>query len=147
MTESHESASHDTDGRSRVARLLADVKDYFSRAGGAQEWQALDAAEQRRVAQDLGLSCGDLGVLIAGGGGAAELDELLRRLNLQLAAGMRGALPDLQRVCALCRNRSDCRDWLSIPAEARDDAALPYFCPNREELEVLREMDGGGCHR
>jgi len=134
---------HDTDGRSRVARLLADVKDYFSRAGGQQEWQALDAAEQRRMAQDLGLSCGDLGALIAGSGGTAELDELLRRMNLQQAAALRGALPDLQRVCALCGKRSDCRDWLSIPAEARDEAALPYFCPNREELDVLREMHGG----
>jgi hypothetical protein len=142
MTQSHES-----DGRSRVERLVADVKTYFSGAGSAREWQALDAAEQRRVAQDLGLSCGDLGALIAGGGGAAELDELLRRMNLQQAAAMHGALPDLQRVCTLCRNRSDCRDWLSIPAEARDDAALPFFCPNREELDVLREMDGGCCHR
>jgi hypothetical protein len=138
MTESHE-----PDDRSRVARLLADVKTYFSRAGSGREWQALDAAEQRRMAQDLGLSCGDLGMLIAGSGGTAELDELLRRMNLQLAAGMRGALPDLQRVCALCQNRSDCREWLSIPAEMRDDAALPYFCPNREELEVLREMQDG----
>jgi hypothetical protein len=139
--------AHDTDGRSRVARLLADVKDYFSRAGGLQEWQALDAAEQRRVAQDLGISYGDLGALIAGSGGTAELDEVLRRMNLQQAAALRGALPDLQRVCALCGSRSDCRDWLSIPAEARDEAALPYFCPNREELEVLREMNGGCCNR
>lgn len=138
--------AHDADGRSRVARLLADVKDYFSRAGGLQEWQALDAAEQRRMAQDLGLSCGDLGGLIAGSGGTAELDELLRRMNLQQVAALRGALPDLQRVCALCGNRSDCRDWLSIPAEARDEAALPHFCPNREELEVLREMNGGCCN-
>ncbi|MFN3399062.1 MAG: hypothetical protein ACK4Z4_01865, partial [Ferrovibrio sp.] len=84
MTESHE-----TDERSRVARLLADVKTYFSRTGSLLEWQALDAAEQRRMAQDLGLNCGDLGALIAGGGGTAELDELLRRMNLQQAAAMR----------------------------------------------------------
>lgn len=139
--------SHDSDGRSRVARLLADVKTYFSGTGSTREWQALDAAEQRRVAQDLGLSRGDLGGLIAGSGGAAELDELLRRLELQYAAAMHGALPDMQRVCGLCRNRSDCRDWLAVPSEARDDAALPYFCPNREELEVLREMQDGCCSR
>jgi len=139
--------SSDTDNRSLAGRLLAGVKDCFSRAGSVQEWQALDGAERRRMAQDLGLSGGDLGVLIAGSGGAAELDELLRRLEIQQAAAMRGALPDLQRVCSLCRHRSDCRDWLSVPAEARDDAALPYFCPNREELEVLREMQGGCCSR
>ena len=80
------------------------------------------------------------------GTGSRALDIMLRRLELQQAAAMRGALPDLQRVCGLCRHRSDCRDWLSVPAEARDEAALPYFCPNREELEVLREMQGGG-HR
>lgn len=136
----------DTDTRSLAGRLLAGVKDCFGRGSSVQEWQALDTSERRRVAQDLGLGGGDLGLLIAGSGGAAELDELLRRLELQQAAAMRGALPDLQRVCGLCRHRSDCRDWLSVPAEARDEAALPYFCPNREELEVLREMQGGG-HR
>lgn len=139
--------SSDIEGRGPAGRLLAGVKDYFSRAGGIQEWQALGVADRRRMAQDLGLSGGDLGVLIAGSGGAAELDELLRRLELQHTVAMRGALPDMQRVCGLCRNRSDCRDWLAVPAEVRDDAALPYFCPNREELEVLREMQGGCCSR
>ncbi|QDO99135.1 hypothetical protein FNB15_18475 [Ferrovibrio terrae] len=130
--------------RSVVGSLLDDVKETFCRAARLREWQSLDGCERRRVAQDLGLSGGDVGTLIAESGGTAELDELLRRGDLQQTAAMRGALPDLQRVCALCRQRSECRDWLSVPAEARDDAALPYFCPNREELEVLREMQGGG---
>lgn len=133
--------------RGAIDSLLTGVKETFSRAAEIREWLTLDGYERRRIAQDLGLSGSDIGALIAESGGAAELDELLRRTGLQRTAAMHGALPDLQRVCGLCRNRSECRDWLSIPAEARDEASMPYFCPNREELEVLREMQGGCCCR
>lgn len=131
--------------RGAIDSLVAGVKDAFGRAAQLREWLALDEGQRRRVAQDLGLRGSDIGMLIAESGGTAELDELLRRLNLQTAAALHGALPDLQRVCGLCQNRSDCQDWLSIPAEARDEALLPYFCPNRAELEMLREMQAGGC--
>lgn len=131
--------------RGAIDSLVAGVKETFSRAAEMREWLTLDGYERRRIAQDLGLSGSDLGTLIAESGGAAELDELLRRNGLQTAAALHGALPDLQRVCGLCRSRSECRDWLSIPAEARDEASLPYFCPNREELQMLREMQGGCC--
>lgn len=131
--------------RGTINSLMAGVKETFSRAAEMREWLTLDGYERRRIAQDLGLSGSDVGTLIAESGGAAELDELLRRNGLQVAAAVHGALPDLQRVCGLCRSRSECRDWLSIPVEARDEAALPHFCPNRQELEMLRDMQGGGC--
>lgn len=131
--------------RGTINSLMAGVKETFSRAAEMREWLTLDGYERRRIAQDLGLSGSDVGTLIAESGGAAELDELLRRNGLQVAAAVHGALPDLQRVCGLCRSRSECRDWLSIPVEARDEAALPYFCPNRQELEMLRDMQGGCC--
>lgn len=132
------------DDRSLVARVADGVKSCLRRDGESREWQALDRAERGRIAHDVGMGSAELGSLIAGSDGAAELDEVLRRTGLQPEAAMRGMLPDMQRVCGLCRDRGECRDWLSVPAEARDDAALPYFCPNRDEVEMLRDLRNGG---
>jgi hypothetical protein len=134
-------------GRNLAARLMDGVKDCFGRAGSGYEWRALEDGERRRIAQDLGMSGSDLGTHIAGSGGAAELDEVLARTGLRQTAAMRGGLHDMQRVCGQCRQRGDCRDWLSIPAEARDEMAVPEFCPNKAELDVLHEMQGGACCR
>ncbi len=134
--------------RDLVGRMTDWVKDCFRRDADLREWQGLDGAERGRVAHDLGMGSGDLGTLMAASGGAAELDDLLTRTGLQQAAAMRGALHDLQRVCGLCQQRSDCRDWLSVPVDARDEGAMPQFCPNREELQALREMhEGRSCRR
>lgn len=132
-----------TTERGALDSLVAGVKETFCRAAEMREWLALDGYERKRIAQDLGLSGSDVGTLIADSGGTAELDELLHRTHLQTAAAMHGALPDLQRVCSLCRSRGECRDWLSVPVEARDEDAVPYFCPNRPEIDMLREMESG----
>jgi hypothetical protein len=132
-----------SDDRSLASRLLTGVKDCFGRIGADREWQSLDGGERRRIAHDLGLNDAELGSFIAESGGSAELDEVLARTELQQTAAMQGALPDLQRVCGLCQHRDECREWLSIPAEARDEMAVPFFCPNREELQVLSEMKDG----
>ncbi|MEK9970364.1 MAG: DUF6455 family protein, partial [Ferrovibrio sp.] len=123
--------------RSLATRLIDGVKDCFGRAGSAYEWRGLDDGERRRIAQDMAMSGSDLSAFIAGSGGSAELAELLGRTGLQQTAAVYGALHDMQRVCGFCQQRSDCRDWLSIPAEARDETAMPPFCPNKPELEVL----------
>jgi hypothetical protein len=107
------------------------VRDCFHHLSEEREWQG-DRPERGRIAHDLGM-------------GSADLDEVLARTGLRNTVAMRGGLHDMQRVCGHCRARSDCCDWLSVPAEARDDAALPYFCPNLDEREVLREMDGSCC--
>ncbi|MCW0233261.1 MAG: DUF6455 family protein [Ferrovibrio sp.] len=138
--------TQDHDLVSRAIAVLADwFKGSFRRLAEEREWQSLDRPERGRIAHDLGMTSSALDTLIAESGGSAELDDVLGRTGLRQTAAMYGALHDMQRVCGLCQARGECRDWLSIPAEARDDAVTPYFCPNREELKLLHEMQHGSC--
>lgn len=145
MTTQSQISDHNLHDRDLIGRMAAWFRDCFHRLAEEREWQGLDRPERGRIAQDLGMGSADLGAVIASSGGSAELDELLARTGLRNTAAMRGGLHDMQRLCGQCHARSDCRDWLSVPAEARDDAVLPYFCPNRGELNMLREMQTGCC--
>lgn len=104
------------------------------------EWDALGRRERCRIANDLGIDDCDMSALLQDGRGTSELDQLLARTGLQAAATRSGALHDLQRVCALCADKDECRDWLAVPAQPNDHAVMPGFCPNRGELNGLREQ-------
>lgn len=130
-----------------ITTLAGWLKQRFRHMAEDHEWQALDQVDRTRIAHDLGMSSSELDVLMADGGGSAELDVLLGRLGLRQAAAVYGALHDMQRVCGLCQMREDCRDWLAVPAEARDEGAQPYFCPNHDELKLLQELQTGSSGR
>lgn len=124
--------------RDPLSRFGHWMKDCFRRLAETQEWQGLHPAERGRIARDVGIGSSDLNALLSESGGSAELEQLLQRTGLRDTAQQCGALHDLQRVCGLCRERGECRDWLAVPAKPHGDATVPSFCPNRAELNALR---------
>lgn len=90
----------------------------------------------RRMAADSGLSIGDLRDLVAAGPDAAALlPRMMEALNLDPAATPLEVLRDLQRVCSLCQNKTEC-----VCELARGSADTTYvdFCPNSETLRSLQ---------
>lgn len=128
----------------RPARRFLDwLAGPFQRGKALREWRDLDRADRSRIAHDLALGRSELDGVLQQGGGAAELTMLLDRAGLYRTAGLSGTLPDLERVCALCRERRDCRDWLAVPMKPGEPlGVMPGFCPNRDELEALRSRGG-----
>jgi hypothetical protein len=135
--------AHTTDApasRDLFTRMADWFRDCTRRLIEEREWLTLDRPERGRIAHDLGMGTGDMDALMHDSGGSAELDQVLARTGLQHTATVSGAMHDLQRVCGLCHDRGECRDWLAVPAEAHPDAMVPDFCPNRDELGALRTM-------
>jgi hypothetical protein len=127
-----------TEGHSPVGRLTCWLRDKVRRRSDYQEWQSLNSRDRSRIAHDLGIDRAELDVLMQESGGTVELDKLLARTELRETASLSGAMPDLQRVCALCEDKGECRDWLAVPAKPNNHATVPGFCPNRGELNALR---------
>jgi hypothetical protein len=90
----------------------------------------------RRIAADSGLSVADLRRLVSlGPDAAALLPHMMEALNLDPAATPPEVLRDLQRVCSLCRNKTECTCEL---ARGSADASYMDFCPNTETLRSLQ---------
>jgi hypothetical protein len=94
--------------------------------------------EMQRIAHDVGLTGTDLSVLAAKRPNAANL--LYRRMDeikLEPEAVAKVDLPvlrDLQRVCTLCRSKSECAHAL---ARTPSDPAWKKYCPNAMTLTAL----------
>jgi len=116
------------------------LRSWMLRMATQAEWEALGQRERCRIANDLGVGDCEMSNLLHSGRGTTELDQLLRRAGLRDIAARSGALHDLQRVCTLCADKDDCREWLTVQARPHQHAALPGFCPNRGELNVLRQQ-------
>jgi hypothetical protein len=95
-------------------------------------------AEFARIANDLGLSPGELDQLVRSGPHAAdELPKMMAALGFDAKAIARAqplVIRDLQRVCALCEQKKQCNRDL-----AAGTAAQRYreYCPNTTTLASL----------
>jgi hypothetical protein len=125
--------------RSLGRRLLDWLATPFQRQSALREWSALERDERSRIAHDLKMDSGEIEMVMQQGGGSAELSTLLDSTGLHRKALLSGMLPDLQRVCAMCTERGECREWQAVPMDAGAVlGVIPSFCPNREEIEALR---------
>ena len=94
-----------------VGALLGRVRDWWQRQ---EELCALDDKEIGRVAADLRISTNTLRDLVARGPDAADLlYERMRALGITKAdvdRAAEGVMRDLQRTCAVCREKGVC-EW------------------------------------
>jgi hypothetical protein len=121
-----------------VRALLERVRDWWRRQ---EELGTLDDKEIGRVAADLSISTSTLRDLVARGPDAAHLlYERMRALGISEADVHRaadGVMRDLQRTCAVCREKGVC-EW--DLRERPDDAVWKSYCPNAVTLESLTKL-------
>jgi hypothetical protein len=106
--------------------------------GNMSDLDAFSPAEMAHIAQDVGVSAGELRVLARHGSDAAHLLE--RRLDAlglssaELANTACAQLRDMERLCTLCRSKNRCqRDLAADPG----DSVWRRYCPNEETLTAL----------
>ncbi|MFZ1102759.1 MAG: hypothetical protein WAN86_07970 [Hyphomicrobiaceae bacterium] len=121
-----------------VRALLERVRDWWRRQ---EELGTLDDKEIGRVAADFGLSTSTLRDLVARGPDAAHLlYERMRALGISEADVHRaadGVMRDLQRTCAVCREKGVC-EW--DLRERPDDPVWKSYCHNAVTLESLMKL-------
>ena len=119
-----------------VAAVIDILTNWWKRHGDRSDLINLADADVERVAKDLGMSVPDLRKLDRSCA-VLLLPKMMQALNLDPAAVARSepaVYRDLQRVCAMCDERSRCTREL-----AKGDAAGTYegFCPNAVTLKAL----------
>jgi uncharacterized protein YjiS (DUF1127 family) len=120
------------------ATLINTFNDWLKHRRELNELRQLDTVEFDRIARELRVSPGDLNELVHLGAHAAdELPKMLRALGIDREALARTeplVLRDMERVCALCHEKSQCDREL-----AAGTAAEHYqgYCPNAPTIDVL----------
>jgi hypothetical protein len=121
-----------------VGVLLGRVRDWWRRQ---EELRALDDKQIGRVAADLRISTNTLRDLVARGPDAAHLlYERMSALGISEADVRRaaeGVMGDLQRTCAVCREKGVCEWDLT---ERPDDPVWKTYCHNAVTLESLTKL-------
>ena len=121
-----------------VEALLARVRDWWRRQ---EELCALNDREIGRVAEDLRIDPNTLRDLVARGPDAAHLlYERMRALGISkddVDQAADGVMRDLQRTCAVCREKGVC-EW--DLRERPDDPVWKTYCHNAVTLESLTKL-------
>jgi len=97
-----------------------------------------DGYEVARIAQEVGLTPSELRRMMKLGPDAANL-LLVRMAALHLDADVLartrpGVMRDLQRLCATCISKKQCRRDIQSDS---DDAVWRQYCPNKSTLTAL----------
>jgi hypothetical protein len=120
--------------------LLDRLSHWFS---DRNELSALPKAEVERMAQDLGMSASELRDVSARGPHAADLLRVrMAALGLTEADIDRlafGLIRDLERDCACCASKAECREDLAKHAESPGWMA---YCANAQTLDAAASMKG-----
>lgn len=122
-----------------VSYLIDQLGDWLKQRRQLHELGELDRGEYRRMAQELGLTPGDLDALVRRGvDGASELPQMLRALGFDEAAINKIAPPqmmEMRHACAGCLHKQACHVDL-----ATKTAALHYedYCANANEITLMR---------
>jgi len=128
-----------SEGRTLSVALADWWRGWRQSQNGVAELQAC-GSEVRQIADDLGLSPGELRVIAAKRPDAAHLlTERLAGLHLdagKLANENGPVLRDLQRVCTRCGSKTRCA--LDLAAQPSPDDWQTY-CPNAPTLNSLKE--------
>ena len=120
--------------------LLERLADWWR---NRSEFAALPGDEVERMAHDLGMSGGELRDLAAMGPHAADLLRVrMAALGIGEADIERmsfGLMRDLERDCACCGSKAECRDDL---AHRPDSPGWMAYCANAQTLEAARCAKG-----
>lgn len=120
--------------------LIRRWSSWLGRFGGVAKRERLDAEAVAVCARDIGTSASELR-LLAGKWPDTSGDLLARRLralNLdpaKLSAHQSAVVRDLSRLCALCGDKSRCRDDLD---RRPGSAAWQSYCLNTSTLTALQ---------
>jgi hypothetical protein len=120
--------------------IVKRVQNWLTGEARRAELDRMGEVELSKIAQDAGVSAGELKELAQLGPDAADL--LPRRMQAigldvdQVGRKEPGSLRDMQRLCARCEAHGRCeRDLSSRP----DDAVWQTYCPNVVTLRALQE--------
>lgn len=122
-----------------VEFLIGKFADWLKHRRELNEMRRLDRTEFDLIASDLRISPGDLDQLVqVGSHGADELPQMLKGLGISeddLKRSQPMLVRDMQRVCALCRDKAHCDREL-----AAGTAAAHYrgYCPNAPSIDALK---------
>jgi len=123
-----------------VDRLIETFADWLKHRRDVSEMCQFDAAEFGRIAHDLGVTSTDLDELVRQGPHKVEeLPQLLKALGISEDAIARTqplVMRDLERVCALCRHKSECDHDIA------DGSLVDHYqayCANKVTLDALAE--------
>jgi uncharacterized protein YjiS (DUF1127 family) len=101
----------------RLQLLIDGFASWLRHRRALGELRQMDQDTVSRIAGDLRISPDDLGELVRNGPHAAdELPQMLEALGVDEAALARSeplVLRDMERVCALCQDKSRCHDDLA----------------------------------
>lgn len=122
----------------RIENLIGPFADWLKHRRELNEMRKLDRDDFERIANELQVSPEDLDSLVHHGPHAAdELPKVLKALGVNEAALARAeplVLRDMERVCALCRDKRQCNHDLAAGTSAdhyRD------YCLNAATIDKL----------
>jgi hypothetical protein len=102
------------------------------------EIRQMHRADLDLIAQDLRVSPGDLDRLIAAGPHSAdEMPRMLQSLGIDMEDLVRTEplmVRDMQRVCALCKDKAHCHSELAAGTAAEH---FHDYCPNAATIDAL----------
>ena len=127
-----------------IAHVIAPLAAWWRRRSMAHEnldsLSAFRPAEMDRIAQDIGLSSGELWALAAHSPDEADLlRQRLAAVGLdakELAQSATTDLRDMERLCTLCGSKVRCSHDL---AAAPRDPAWHKYCPNEATITQLAQ--------
>jgi transcriptional regulator with XRE-family HTH domain len=126
----------------RVELLIDTFADWLKHRRELNEMRQLDRSDFNRIASDLRVSPGELDALVRQGPHAAdELPKLLRALGIDqadLARTQPLVLRDMERVCALCRQKRQCDRDLAAGTSAEH---YEGYCLNAPAIDALGQAE------
>lgn len=131
MTAQHESYP-------AVEFLIGKFADWLKHRRELNEIRQMNRTDFNLIAQDLRVSPDDLDRMVQAGPHAAdELPKMLQSLGIDetdLARIEPLMVRDMQRVCAMCRDKPQCHRDLDAGTSA---AHYKDYCPNASTIEAL----------
>jgi hypothetical protein len=122
-----------------IIELLAPFAEiwngFWAKRAALNELARCDCATIALIAQDLGISTADLGLLASRDKTAADLlYRRLEALRLDPTSVDHALMRDLQRCCSNCGSKPLCAHELE---DKPIGATWPQYCPNEETIAVL----------
>ncbi|MGA7810208.1 hypothetical protein [Bradyrhizobium sp.] len=124
----------------RVEELINTFSDWLRHRRELSEMRQLDRTDFERIAGDLQVSPEELDELVRNGPHAAdELPKLLQALGIdeaKLASAQPLVLRDMERVCAMCRDKARCDRDLAAGTSTEH---YKGYCLNAPTIDQLGE--------
>jgi hypothetical protein len=125
-----------------VERLIEVFGNWLSHRREIREIRGLDSGDFARIAQELRVMPDELDLFVRQGSHAIdELPRLLQALGIDEKALARAepmVLRDMNRVCAVCRQKRQCNRDLDAGTSVGNYAG---YCPNASTIDALEQNE------